>query len=211
MSLLAKYLADIDSEQTTIGTDHGIYEKLNFRRVTKDKGFPVISFSLNNVLPTPKANVPLEKILDFKRKRSDNLLHFKKIVSDFQTKVSKMKSQAELKEAAMTFQESLITGVNDLSLVLGDSRIESTLKTFKSLINLKSPTLIASAGTLVNEKIKFVNLPFSWEVIGLATIGALELTCNFIEARNKSRVKLGESPFSYIYQGQRYGIIGSYR
>lgn len=211
MSLLAKYLADIDSEQTIIGTDYLAYEKFNFRRVTQDKGFPVVSFSLNNVLPTPKQNVPLEKIIDFKRKRSDNLLHFKRTVSDFQSKISKTKSQAELKEVAITFQESLVTGVKDLNAVLGDSRIESTLKTFKSLINLKSPTLISSAGVLANEKLNLVNLPFSWEAIGLAAIGALELTCSFVEARNKNKVKLRESPFSYVYQAQRYGIIEKYR
>jgi len=210
MSLLAKYLADIDSEQTTIGTDHISYEKLNFRRVSQDKGFPVVSFSLNNILPTPKINVPLEKIIDFKRKRSDNLLHFKRILSDFQTKISKTESQAELKEVAITFQESLITGVKDLDAVLGDSNIESMLKTFKSLIKINSPTLIASAAVLANDKLNYINIPFNWEAIGLATIGTIELTYNYIEARNKQRVRLRESPFSYIYQAQRYGIIEKY-
>lgn len=69
MSLLAKYLADVDSEQTTIGTDLLAYEKFNFKRVKEKDGFPTVSFSLNNVLPTPKYNVPLEVIIDFKRKR----------------------------------------------------------------------------------------------------------------------------------------------
>jgi Family of unknown function (DUF6236) len=211
MSLLAKYLADIDSEQTTIGTDYGMYEKFNFKRVAEDEGFPVISFSLNNILPTPKPNVPLENIIHFKRKRADNLRHFKKSISEFQTKVAKANSQAELKEIAITFQESIVTGVQDLSAVLGDSKIESTLKTFKSLINLKSPTAIASVGAIANEKLNFVNVPFSWEALGLVTIGAIELSCNYIELRNKNRAKLRESPFSYIYQAQRYGIIERYR
>jgi Family of unknown function (DUF6236) len=211
MSLMAKYLADIDSDQTTIGTDNFMYEKFNFRRVTKDKGFPVVSFSLNNILPTPKENVPFERIVDFKRRRADNLLHFKRTISDFQTKVSKTQSQAELKEAAIAFKESIAAGVMDLNAVLGDSRIESTFKTFKSLINLKSPTLIASTAAILNEKTHLVNVPFSIEAAGVAVAGVLDLTCNFIEARNRNRVRLRESPFSYVYQAQRYGIIDRFR
>lgn len=207
MSLLAKYLADIDSEQTTIGTDYATYEKFNFRRVKEKEGFPVVSFSLDNVLPTPKDNVPLEKILDFKRKRKQNLLHFKKHLSDFQVKVSKTKSQAELKEVAITFQEGLVTGVEDLRAVLGDAKIDNGLKSFKSLINLKSPTMLATAGAFLNNKLDLINLPVDFTAIGLTAMGAIELTCNYIELRNKQRAKERESPFSYIYQAQKYSLV----
>jgi hypothetical protein len=54
MSLLAKYLADIDGNQTTIGTDYFSYEKFNFKRVSESAGFPVVSLNLDRVLPTPK-------------------------------------------------------------------------------------------------------------------------------------------------------------
>ena len=207
MSLLAKYLADIDKEQTTIGTDYPTYEKLNFKRVNENEGFPVLSFRLDNVLPTPKDNVPLEKILDFKRKRKHNLLHFKRHLSDFQVRVSKTKSQAELKEVVVTFQESLVTGVEDLKAVLGDAKIDSGLRSFKSLINIKSPTLLATAGTFLNNKLDLIHLPVDLTAIGLGTIGAIELTCNYIELQNKQRAKERESPFSYVYQAQKYGIV----
>lgn len=207
MSLLAKYLADIDGEQTTIGTDYATYENFNFKRVKEKDGFPVVSFSLDNVLPTPKDNVPLEKILDFKRKRKQNLIHFKKHLSDFQIKISKTKSQTELKEVAITFQESLVTGVEDLRAVLGDAKIDSGLKSFKSLINLKSPTMLATAGAFLNNKLDLISLPVHFTAIGLSGIGAIELTCNYIELRNKQRAKERESPFSYIYQAQKFGIV----
>jgi len=202
MSLLAKYLADIDSNQTTIGTDSSEYEKLNFKRVSAKGGFPVVSFSLNHFLPSPKENVPLEKILDFKRKRADNLLHFKRTLADFQSKISKSKNQAELKDVAASFEETLKTGVKDLNAVLGDSRVDTTVKTLKSLISLKSPTLITTAGAVLNNKLGLVDLPISWASAGIAAMGAIEITASFIEMRNRNRVKLRESPFSYIYQAQ---------
>jgi hypothetical protein len=211
MSLLAKYLADIDSNQTTIGTDYVAYEKFNFKRVSNDAGFPVVSFNLERVLPTPKDNVPFEKIIDFKRKREQNLLHFKRHLSDVQSKISKSESEAELKEIAINFQEGLLMGVQDLHALLADSKIESSFKSFKSLINLKSKTVLASLGAVANAKLGLIHLPISFQAIGIAALGAIELTGNYIELRNKTRAKERESPFSYIYQAQNYGILKRYR
>ncbi|WP_341966199.1 DUF6236 family protein [Flavobacterium psychrophilum] len=207
MSLLAKYLADIDSNQTTIGTDYINYEKFNFKRVSENDGFPVVSFNLNNVLPTPKPNVSFEKIIQFKKKRSDNLNHFKKNLSEFQSKIAKSKSQAEIKDNAMNFQETLLNGVNDLTAVLKDQRIDFGLKTLKSMINLKSPTMITAIGTAVASKSNLIDIPLNLGIIGIASMGALELTTNFIDNRNKQTAKLRESPFSYIYYANKYGII----
>lgn len=207
MSLLAKYLADIDGNQTTIGTDHYIYEKFNFKRVSENEGFPVVSFNLNNVLPTPQANVPFEKIIQFKKKRRENLTHFKKTLSEFQSKISKSNSQGEIKENAINFQETLLNVVNDLSAVLKEQKIDFGVKTLRSMINLKSPTMITAIGTTIASKANLVDIPLNLSAIGLASMGAIELTANFIDNRNKQRAKLRESPFSYIYYANKYGII----
>ncbi len=207
MSLLAKYLADIDSEHTTIGTDNIAYENFNFKRVSEENGFPVVSFNLNNVLPTPKDNVPFEKIIDFKRKRQDNLRHFKQTLSDFQTNVSNSQSNAEIKEIAINFQETLINGVEDLNAVLKDGKIAHTVKSLKSLISLKSPTTLTALGSVVNNQIDLVNIPIDLNLAGLAFMGVIELTANYVDSRNKQRAKLRENPFSYIHYAHRQGII----
>jgi hypothetical protein len=211
MSLLAKYLADIDSNQTTIGTDYYSYEMFNFKRVGKEKGFPVISLILDRVLPTPLNNVPLEKIVKFKNKRADNLRHFKKKLSDFQTKISNSKSQAELKEITIGFKETLINGVNDLDKTLKDSNLETGFKTFKSLINVKSSTTLLTVGAFVNSKVDAINIPLDWTLIGIGAMGAIELTGNYIEAKNKERAKLRESAFSYLHYASKARIIGNIR
>jgi len=211
MSLLAKYLADVDKKQTTIGTDYGVYEKFNFKRVREKEGFPVVSMNLSNVLPTPVAGVPLEKIIDFKRKRRDELLYFRKNLMEFQSKISTAKSNTELKEIAASFQENIEVGVKGISATLKDSRIETVFKSFKSLINLKSPTTIISATVLANEKYHMFDAPLHLKIAGLATVGLLELAGNYIELRNKQLAKTRESAFSYLLQAQRAEIIKTIR
>lgn len=207
MSLLAKYLADIDGDQTSIGTDLAYYEKLNFKRVNENVGFPVVSLNLNKVLPSPRANVPLERIIDFKRRREDNLRHFKRILSEFQVRIAHTESSDEFKETAINFKETLINGVNDLNAVISDSRIETAYKSFKSLISIKSPTTWLTVGAMLNTRIQGANIPLSWEAFGIGSVGAVEIAGTYIESRNRERARLRESPFSYLYYANKYGII----
>lgn len=207
MSLLAKYLADIDGDQTSIGTDLVNYEKLNFKRVNEGVGFPVVSLNLNKVLPSPRANVPLEKIIDFKRRRGDNLRHFKRMLSEFQVRIANTESQAEFKEIAINFKETLTNGLNDLTAVISESRIETAYKNLKSLISIKSPTTWLTAGAALNARYNLANIPLNWEAFSIGAMGAIEIAGCYIEARNRERARLRESPFSYLYHANKYGII----
>jgi len=213
MSLLAKYLAEVDKKQTTIGTDYGIYEKFNFKRVNEVKGFPVVSLNLSGLLPSPIPNVPLEKIIDFKRKRNDELLHFRKILMDFQGKISKAKSNQELKEISVAFQENIKVGIKGLSTTLKEYRIETVSKSLKSLISIKSPTTWLSAAAIIDQDHQLLSNPISLpvKVAGVLTVAMVELYANFIEVRNKKMAKTKDSAFSYLLQAQRAGIIRASR
>jgi hypothetical protein len=200
MSLLAKYLAEIDGEHTVIGTDNLEYEKMNFRRVNSNEGFPTLNLSLDYILPTPADNVPFEKIIDFKRKRKDNLLKFRRELKDFQEKLAHAKSNSELKDNVATFQESMKLELRDLAEVLKDSNIQVVYNSFKSLIDVKSPSMWLKAGTLVT-------LPVNWAALGIGVMSLIEVSGSFIEHRNKTRASLRDSSFSYIYQAQKDGII----
>ncbi|WP_257657883.1 DUF6236 family protein [Parapedobacter lycopersici] len=205
MSLLAKYLADINPEQMTIGTDANAYETLNFRRVAKKEGFPAIRVALNNILPTPAENVPLEKIIDFKRRRIDNLKSFRLLLSEFNSKISSSTSLSELKEISFNFQDTISLGVRDISDVLADSNISHVGKSLTSLINIRSPTtLLAAAGGL--SKAGLLMLPFDVTGFGLATVATLQIGYSHIENRNQRRAAIRNSPFSYLYYARKYGL-----
>jgi hypothetical protein len=207
MSLLAKYLAQIDKRQTTLGTDHAIYERFNFKRAKESDSFPIISFNIFNILPTPKANVPLEHIIDFKRKRKDELFQFRKTLLEFQKKISNASSNQEIRELATNFQESIKLGVGDLSRALKDSRMETILRSLRSLISIKSPSALLAGAAIANEKFNFIEAPIYLKVLGLGSIGLIELTGNFIEARNKEIAKAKDSAFSYLLHAHKMGLL----
>ncbi|MBS1493446.1 MAG: hypothetical protein JST55_08045 [Bacteroidetes bacterium] len=198
MSLIAKYLSFIDKNHTVIATDRIEYESLNFKKASEGNSFSIISCNLTNILPTPKENVPFEKIIDFKRNRKDNLLHFRKTLLDFEKSISKTTNVTELKEIAIQFKEDIQVGINDIKALHKDYNMEWVSKSLKSLISTK--TSVASiGGILLNEPIT-----------GLVATGVnsgIELSTAYIEAKNKTRVKEREASFSYLYKAQQEGII----
>ncbi|MEI9909665.1 MAG: DUF6236 family protein [Bacteroidota bacterium] len=167
MSLLAKYLADISKSQTTIGTDHAIYEKFNFGTISENQPHPVISMNLSGLIPDPTSEYFFEKLIDFKKNRQDNLLHFRKLLMDFYSKISKAKSNEEFKELTIAFKENIKIGIKDLSSAMKDAKIEALFKSLKSLINFKSPTLIASGALVADQRFNLIDAPLSLKFLAL--------------------------------------------
>lgn len=207
MSILAKYLAEIDSEFTTISTDQKIYENFNFKQIALENKLPVISCNLNNILPTPNFNIPIKEIIKFKRKRKDNLEHFRKLITNFEIKISKAKSNQEIKEASFTFQDEIKNGVSDLIEVLDDSKLRHTFKSLKSLISFKSgPVLVGALGEIA-DRTNLLPIPLELKITSFAITGAITLSTDYIDYRNEKRVKLRESPFSYLYRARNQNLI----
>lgn len=175
MSLLAKYIAEIDKESTTIGTNHYTYQLLNFNVNSRHDNISCFSTGLNNVLPTPTLNVSFENIIDFKRKRKDELLKFRKEITDFENSISKSETLKEVKFHMIDFSEKIELEVNELNKCFKDSRILTISKSLKSLISIKSPTLLSSLAVYAGKATQLANLPFRYTMAGLSVMGSVEL------------------------------------
>jgi len=80
MSLLAKYLADVNPDFTVPGTDSNEYEKIIYGAFSHQNSFISLDTKFMNVLPAPASDVPITNILKFKRKRRDELLYFREVI-----------------------------------------------------------------------------------------------------------------------------------
>jgi hypothetical protein len=93
MGLLAKYLADIDINLTIPGTNFEIYEELIFSALSKSEGFACLRTNLVNTLPVPREDVPLKKIVEFKRKRQAELLRFQSEIEAYEKEIRKCQAK----------------------------------------------------------------------------------------------------------------------
>ena len=199
MSLLAKYLADIDPQSTIPSTDTEDYRNLVYLAKAKTQGFACADILYKNILPVPREGVSLTDIIKLKHRRRTELLRFRAIVDEFEKDLASAESKAEVRDVAVRFTESLERGVAELTQILSDARISTVVSSLRSLVNIKSPTSWSTVGILVGKATRIADLPIEWIIAGLGIVGAIEIGCHLVDSRNEQRAKLRESAFSYLY------------
>lgn len=207
MSLLAKYLSDIDIQVTFPGTDRPEYEGLIFKTSSMHQGFSCLDTRFNNVLPIPREDIALSDILHFKSKRHAELLSFRALLDEFQQSLSKSEDVRQIKDVLLKFKDKLEKGVSDLDALLRDSSISTLVGTLKTIVNVKSPTLIGAIGVSAGYVTKIAELPIEWTVAGLGTMGLVEIGSHLIHKRNEKRATLRGSGFAYLYRASTEGLL----
>lgn len=197
MSLLAKYLADIESTLTTPATDIECYRDFIYFPPNVIKKKHCFGLILNKILPIPNRNVSLKDIIEFKKRRKLELLKFHEVIWQFEKDLAKSADSTEALEICIHFANRIKIEIEELNQVLSDSRISTTLGTLKSLIDLKSPALWSTVGALSGKEI--VNLPTNIMWAGVAVFGAIQVGKHLIDERNKKRATIRDSAFSYLY------------
>ena len=110
MSLLAKYHSDYDKDYTIPGTNSKYWEGMIYRYdspIISNKNTPALDIVFNNILPTPKENVPIEKIIKFREKKKDELLEFRKLIDKIKNELSNIENPTEIKEISVKYREKI--------------------------------------------------------------------------------------------------------
>lgn len=200
MGLLAQYLADIDTQAYTVtGTDCQKYEKLLYDASPKIDCFTCLNTIFRNVLPIPRNDVPLADIVEFKRKRRDELLHFRQQIDSFQQRLSAAKDMNEVKYFTTEFKESIEREFNILSHILNSDGVSIVASSFKALINMKSPVVLGAGAMMFGKAAKITEIPVEWMPVGFITLGIIQIACHMVDRRNEKRAALRSNSFSYLY------------
>jgi len=209
MALLAKYLADSDARGKLPCTDSKTYESLIFGSETKKESFTCFDVYYRNTLPIPKDTVSLEDILAFKAKEENRLalLRFRRLLDEVHTKISEAEKQSELSQILVGFKEKIELGVKELGEILSDSRVETTSGCLKTLVNIKSPALLAGAAVLAGQATSLAMIPLVWALPGIGIVGAIQVGHHLVHRTNKQRAVIRGSDFAYLYHAKESGII----
>jgi hypothetical protein len=209
MSTLAKYSALSDVNHTVIGTDqlrpiNTIYPIRYLSKLPIKFKVPIINFSLN-ALPTPHLEVPISKILKFKRRYRDELLSFRNHINHFEEEMSHCEYEDEFKEKTLIFSEAIEQKTRDTIRMMKGSGIKFVLSSLQSLINIKSPTMIATYAAVAGQKIIGLNPTLAITGIGLTSI--VDISINYMGINKATRDQLSDKGFLYLYYANKRGII----
>ncbi len=201
MSLLAKYLADVNPDFTVPGTDRNEYEKIIYGASSAQNGFISLNMKFMNVLPIPRVDAKIDDILKFKRKRKDELLHFRGVIDDLYKNISTAENKNEVRQIVISSKETVEKEVMKLIRMMKEENVQNVIGTFKSLLSIKSPTLLATLG------VSLTSLPLEIKIPILGATGAIQIGHYLVHRINQQRAMLRESPFAYLYHARREGVI----
>ncbi|TVX94126.1 DUF6236 family protein [Paenibacillus agilis] len=212
MANLAKYTALSDVNHTVIGTDQisEINRIYPIKYATKQpvvNKVPVVNLSLN-ILPTPNTDVPYKKIVSFKRKYRDELLAFRNVINEFEKQISNAETEYDMKEQIITFKESVERGCRETTKMLKGAGINTFLTSLRSVINLKSPTMVTTYAGIVGQKL--TDLHPAITLSGIAVTGIVDLSVNYIALSKSTQEKLSDKGFLYLHHAKRRGIVNDF-
>lgn len=201
MSLLAKHLADVDPDYTVTGTNVGTYERVVFESDDKNSGFPSFRVNFLNVLPIPRSSVSAKDILKFKKKREDELLHFREVIDEYQKEISHAENPSRAKQISVQYKEKIQRGRSNLNKLMKSSGMRTAFAHLNSLIDIKSPVLAETLGFSLAKLSPIISVPI------IAGTAFIRVGYTWIQNRNKRTANLRESPFSYLYHAVAEKII----
>lgn len=212
MSTLAKYSALSDVNYTVIGSDkiketNSVYPH-SYRYINNNKSkSPVLNLSMS-CLPSPNPDISIEKIIKFKNRYRDELLDFRRIINGFEEQLSCIESDRDLKEKSVLFRENLTRSLRDTTKMLKGARIDYFLSSLKSVINIKSPTAIATYAGLIGQE--FTRIPPSVILSGIGLAGLVDVSHSYISMNKSTREKLSDKGFLYLYYAKKKKIINDF-
>lgn len=208
MATLAKYSALADVNYTVIGTDkpsliNSVYPINYPRNKPLNYKTPVVNMSLN-ILPSPSIDVPIERIIRFKRKYKAELLSLRTQINQFEQEISNSESYEDMKEKVVLYKEKIEKETRETIRMLKGDRINFLFSSLKSVISLKSPTLIT---TIAGE---FIGLPQIATLTGAGIAGTVDVSLNYLALTRATRDRLSDKGFLYLYYANRKRLINDF-
>lgn len=199
MSVLAKYLARIDEQAMVIGTDQKAYMNHSYAPAWPNYGTWCFDLKIQECLPTPCLDVPLEDVIAFRNQRHDELLRFRGVIDEFESKLKFCADATEIKMEAVRFQERLELATHDIERLLKESHQNNRRTSLKTFVE----------GAAVTGLLTALNDPTEMNII-TAAIFCLGTIILGISKRNLGKIQndnLSAAGFSYLYYANKAGIL----
>lgn len=199
MSVLAKYLAAISYADTSIGTDRmttqdRIFKPQSNMRANNRHSFLNYKF---NILPVPNMDVPIEEILEFKERRSDELRRLRGEIDNLEMRLQSAEDNVQIKRIWIEFEDRLQSNVADLNRVMKECRWKIRPSVMNGLVSMSMPGIMSTA-----EMFGASFSPFQ-KGIGLAAGTVLSIGLAIKDIGGIRREALDNNPFAYVYHARK--------
>ncbi len=156
MSVLARYLAAAH-DNMDIGTDkisklYYPYVRNSSKQLENKQAY--LDIAMQEILPLPAMDIPLEDIIRFKDEHMRQLSSFRQRIEDFQWQLRHCTNGEEVRERIARFRREIADEVNEIDELIRTRNMRTFKKTLRSLVPLAITTgaeLLALKGEISQE------------------------------------------------------------
>lgn len=181
------------------GTDTLDNEDLAWRTRGKVDGDRMIEARWLGLLPSPGPDVPLKKIIKFKRKHREQLLALRAEMDALGDEIGK----GDPSRAAVRWSEKVGRGLSRLDKAMKQSLDQVIWGSFKSMLDVKmtgAVTAMTALGVLA-----VITVPLA--VAGVAAAGTIQIADQVTDHGRRKREAIAGQPISFLFTAERKGII----
>ena len=136
MATLAKYLAKVHGN-TEIGTDNVYkfyypYSRKRYAHALEKQMY--LDVALQEILPVPSMEVPIEVIIDFKNQYAKPLKKFRRRIEDYQWDLKRCECLEEIQERTLTFQRRIDEDIEEVEELMDEQQISRKRNAIQTLI-----------------------------------------------------------------------------
>jgi hypothetical protein len=199
MALLAEYLAKVDEQVTTPGTDKQSSFDLGYAPTKLSQRSLCLSTHLRELLPMPKPEVSIRAILRFRSKHKSELLAFRAELEKIQETLSNCESTDEIRSELEKARSRIDLESIRLGRALKSSKISATLGSIQAFFKPTTPTIVGAAAIVAKSTTPGGPLPVSWLIATSIGSGALEVAAYLVKKKEERTAAVDKSPFAYFF------------
>lgn len=212
MGVLAKYIAISNSRDHVLpSTNSELCEDLIFRANSNIPSIDSIALTLKEIIPKVHKDTSINKIIEFKKQRRDELLRFRMLIDDIHESLGNCTSTQEAQHEITKYKEQIELGVNTIRRQLSENKINNFVGTLRTIFSAKSPAWLGMfAGGGVGVSSALAGNPGAAIIstsLGIIAGAAIELANYKLGVKGKTTALEKESPYSYLYFAQSEGFI----
>jgi len=214
MSLLARYLADCDSRTTIPFTKFLSSYDVNYKPTDNKQKYVCANILMN--LPVPEDTIPLERILEFRRKYRPDFERFRNDIARLEQQVKRMDSDADVIDECENYIRHISIDVEKCKEHLIDERINTISASIRACLSKKELAKGAGSGLTINQIFSWAAgvpvTPMTMAVSSAAGIienSALRIFDDWVHNKTRESAELREFPFAYLYHADLSRIINA--
>ena len=192
MATLARFLAYVHGN-TEIGTDKRRnflypYSRKNVNSLEQSDIY--LNIALQEILPVPNMDIPLENIIYFKKEHQRELRSFMYQIEDFQYVLKHCENVEEIKEQTLRFRRHIDENLDEIEELMKKQKIQGARKALQLLIPVGGQIIATS-----------MELPVLYSAI---ITGIAEVTVNFI---SHHAGEMNNENSAYLFHARKNEII----